>query len=122
MLKIAEYLVFDPLNRLLSGVIIALIIICAGLYINRAFQRKNRDERILLIGFACLILGWGIGSLFGYFLPYELEGFYHNHNYYYNTDNVGVYSTVYIIYLIASMLSIAIGYTVFTLAVADPCP
>jgi hypothetical protein len=115
-----DYIIFDPLNRLLSGVIFALLIMCATLYLYQAFIRENKDEKIILYGFTALVLSWGISSVIGYFMVYELTGYYVDHVYYYdwsqNNPNIEA-NFLYSTYLLISMAILSAGLTLFTLSI-----
>ena len=74
-------ILFSPLERLLRGISITIIIICSIVYILRGREKSKSNEKILLDGFGIFILSVAISNLLLFFLDYFMPGSYLNHNY-----------------------------------------
>jgi len=78
----ANSLILDPVDRFLWSIVIATLFICAGLYFYRAYGQKNRNEKIIMCGFASIFIGLAIGRIFFYICDFQIKGTYINHAYY----------------------------------------
>ena len=52
--------IWNPTERLLWGVGITLLLLCAAFYLYRGLKREDRNERLILIGFAMFILAFAL--------------------------------------------------------------
>ena len=69
-------MIFDPLERFLSSMAIFLLFVCSILYLFRGFKKKDKNEKILMVGFGVFWLNIALIRLFFYIMDYFLEGIY----------------------------------------------
>ena len=57
-------IIWDPIERFLWGIVFAVLLMCAALYILRGREKVNFNERIIMYGFAFYFIGLAFGRLF----------------------------------------------------------
>ena len=67
-------MIWDPLERLLWGVEITISFCVALVFINRARQRTNHDEKNLLYGSSSIFLGIVLDRTFRYISDFFIKG------------------------------------------------
>lgn len=79
-------MMFGPLDRLLWGVTITVLVYCAIHYARQGWQRETREEKVLLYGFAIYFLCFAFVRFFFYLSSYYQIGTYIDHVFYSDTD------------------------------------
>jgi hypothetical protein len=106
--------VWDPFIIFLEGVLITLLLIGAGLFIFRAHQRKDFNEKLLLYGFAILFYGAVYSRFFSILAVLQVSGVYINHTFYADTNNINPdYYTYIAIGFIGNMIAWALFVFIF---------
>ena len=106
-------MIWDPVERLLWGFAIILLILCSIHYIRKGRQRESYNERIIMYGFASVFMGYAIERLFLCIGEIFIPGTYRNFAFY------GDYSNVTLTFEVLTLLgyiSLGIGYALFFLA------
>jgi len=86
--KMAEVMIWDPLERFLGGIAITLAGLSAILYIYRSREHKDRSERLLVLGYGILCIGATVLLTFYYFLQFFLSGSFTHYNFYIDNSNI----------------------------------
>ncbi|MFX1390613.1 MAG: hypothetical protein ACFE9Z_11155 [Promethearchaeota archaeon] len=60
-------MVWDPIERLLWGIALSFAFYCGIYYINKGRKREIFNEKIILFGFASILIGFGFTLLFTFF-------------------------------------------------------
>ncbi len=71
-------MIWDPIDRLLMGILIVFFFICGLLYAYRGRQKENVKEKLPLFGFSCFYICWGIGRIFLYLSDMQINGSFQN--------------------------------------------
>ena len=74
----ADVIIWDPIERLLVGILIVFFFICGLLYTYRGRQKENIKEKLPLIGFSCFYICFGIGRIFLYLSDLQINGIFQN--------------------------------------------
>ncbi len=69
-------MVFDPIERFFSSMAIFMISICSILYFSKGLKKKDKNEKILLVGFGIFWLTIAITRFFFFIIDYILVGTY----------------------------------------------
>ncbi|MFX0021189.1 MAG: hypothetical protein ACFE9S_02615 [Candidatus Hermodarchaeota archaeon] len=69
-------MVFDPIERFFSSIAIFILTICSILYFSKGLKQKDRNEKILLVGFGVFWLNLAITRIFFFIIDYLLVGTY----------------------------------------------
>ena len=80
-------MIWDPIERLLWGVVISLLIITTYIYIQNGRERENKQERALMYGFSCLVLSCAIDRLLRYLSEFLIKGEFRNFTFYGNYND-----------------------------------
>lgn len=107
-----EILIFDPIERLLNAMVIFCWILGSFPYFYQACNRKEKADKLLLLGFASVIMSNGISAIFTYFRVLYIIGTYSGHSYIGDPANV---TTMYEILRLGQYLSSYAGYLVLFL-------
>ena len=73
-----DVMIWDPIERLLVGILIVFFFICGLLYAYRGRQKENIKEKLPLIGFSCFYICFGIGRIFLYLSDFQINGSFQN--------------------------------------------
>lgn len=111
-MAIAEVMIWNPIERILWGVIITILVISAAIYFFRGKGKESFNEKIIMYGFASLLFCFAMDRTFAYiaefYIPGEFDGFTFNGNY----DLVG---TEYELLIRAVAIINTIGFMLFYL-------
>lgn len=77
-----EILLFTPLDRLLWGVAITVLIVCGIYYLVQAKKKETREERIITYGFSMYFLCYAVVRIFFFLSEFFNIGRYVGHFYY----------------------------------------
>ncbi|MFX1379628.1 MAG: hypothetical protein ACFFA4_11115 [Promethearchaeota archaeon] len=69
-------MVFDPIERFFSSMAIFVLSVCSILYFSKGLKEKDRNEKILLIGFGGFWLNIAVTRIFFFIIDYFLIGTY----------------------------------------------
>ncbi|TFF90159.1 MAG: hypothetical protein EU548_04415 [Promethearchaeota archaeon] len=106
-------IIFSPTNRFLWSIATVILLICGINYIIRGLKREEKNERLMMHGFAGLWMGFALTRFFFYFSDYFIIGEYSGH------DFVGDFiNTTYIYEMLHQFgyLCSFIGFLLFFLA------
>lgn len=95
-----------PIERILSGFMLALLIITGLQYLKRSRKREDSKERLILLGFAYYFMALVISMTIHIFSEYAVPGTYINHIYY---GDYSKSSSSYYILVMISRYVYAIG-------------
>ncbi|MHA1915852.1 MAG: hypothetical protein ACW986_00005, partial [Promethearchaeota archaeon] len=73
-----DVIIWDPIERLLTGILIVFFFICGLLYAYRGRQKENIKEKLPLIGFSCFYIFFGISRIFLYLSDLQINGIFQN--------------------------------------------
>ena len=104
-----ETLIWDPIERFLWGIAIAVFFMCAVLYFYRGKQNENFNEKIILYGFGCIFFGLALGRIFFCLSDLQIQGSY-DHGFY---GNFKKYNETHIIYVKLAFSFGLIGISIF---------
>ena len=75
-------MIWDPTERLLTGIGISLLFVCGIIYIYRGKKRDVLTEKIMMVGFGSYFIGLTFQRLFGGYLGhFFVSGAYENYRY-----------------------------------------
>ncbi len=104
---------WDPLERFLFGIAITLIFITGVLYFIKGLRNEDKNSKILLCGFACILFGISIDISSSYLRDFLIPGEFIGYTYYGDYDFLD--PTIKTIIRIGCA-SFTIGYALFFLA------
>ena len=84
----AEAMIWDPIERLLWGIAISLLILCGIIYFRKWRQNENFKDKILFYGFTFLFICLAISSFFEYLSDFFIIGRFKNFAFYGDYDKV----------------------------------
>ena len=109
----AIVMIWDPVERILWGLGIAIALICGVYFIYKGRKREIFNERMIMFGLASLPLSFAISLLFTFLQVFNVQGTFVDNIFYGDYDN---YITPYEHLGRASYISIGIGGIFFILA------
>jgi len=109
-----ETLIFDGINRFFWTLAIFTLYLCAFYYLSHGLKKEKRDDKLIIIGFFCIFLGFAFARLFYFIAEYQLKGTYRGHVFYSDYSNIYEYYTFFgIIAPISSILGITVFLFIF---------
>ncbi|MFX1477759.1 MAG: hypothetical protein ACFFCI_06480 [Promethearchaeota archaeon] len=69
-------MVFDPIERFLSSMAIFMLSLCSIFYLSKGLKKKDKNEKVLLVGFGVFWLTIAVTQLFFFIVDYVLVGTY----------------------------------------------
>lgn len=112
----AEVMIWNPIELVLWGIVLALGIVTAVLYYNRGKIRENKWEKTFLFGFAFLYFCVTISHVFYILSYFQIQGTYDNFTFYGNYSQV---TPLYDLLLRLVWISSAIGILSFMFILKD---
>jgi len=111
MLYEENVMIWNPLERILTGRALTIAVMCGIYFIHIARKREIFNERIIMLGLASLPLGFAFSLFFTYIQVLQLPGVFLNNVYY------GIYddNIVYAFFGKLSYISFGIGGMFFVL-------
>ena len=70
--------IWNPTDRLLWGIGITLLILCGSFYVYRGLKREDRNERLILIGFAMFIYAFTFHRICFFIADFQQPGVFEN--------------------------------------------
>ena len=104
----ADILIFDQLNRNLWTFTLTLFLVCALIFLNRAYKSEKNEERYFFFGFFLIFLGLTLLRFFFFLSDYLATGYYIGDAYYGFYD---VSNQIYLNLVSAGYLSFFISIT-----------
>ena len=100
----ANVMIWDPYERFIWGIAIALTLICGAYFIHIGRKRKTFKEKMILFGLASLPLGFAASFIIIFIQVIQIQGIFNN------TDNIfyGDLNNFTSIYIILEIVSNAI--------------
>ncbi len=105
--------IWDPSERLLWGMALAIAIICGIYFIYKARNREVLNEKIIMYGLSSLPLGFALSLIFTYFQVFQVQGDFNNGTFFGDYENVG---SLYEVLGRLSYISLGIGGLFYVLA------
>ncbi len=105
-------IIWDPIERFLWGIVFAVLLMCAALYILRGREKVNFNERIIMYGFAFYFIGLAFGRLFYTIGDLFITGTYINSAFFGDYRNA---SSSFELFTRLNYISRAIGVALFLL-------
>jgi len=109
----AIVMIWDPIERLLWGIGIAIALMCGVYFIYKGRKREIFNERIIMFGLASLPLSFAFSLLFTFLQVFNVQGTFINNIFYGDYDD---YIPPYELLGRLSYISIGIGGIFFILA------
>ncbi len=109
----ALVMIWDPLERLLWGIAIAIAIISGIVYVNKGRKREVFNEKMIMYGFASFLISYALVRVFTFLQDYEIQGILINNVFYGDLEN---YTPSYEVYGKVIYIVIAMGYILFMLS------
>jgi len=81
-------MIWDPLERLLWGIAITLLIFCGIFYFRKGRQNENVKDKILFYGFTFFFICLAISRFFEYLSDFFIIGSFKNFTFYGDYDNI----------------------------------
>ena len=106
-------MIWDPIERLLWGIGIAIALMCGVYFIYKGRKREIFNERMIMFGLASLPLSFAFSLLFTYLQVFNVQGTFVDNIFYGDYDN---YIKPYELLGRLSYISIGIGGVLFILA------
>jgi len=105
--------IWDPSERFLWGIAIAIALMCGIFFIYKAKKRDVFNEKIIMFGLASLPLGFALSLTFTYFQVFQVQGTLINNIFYGDYVNI---NPLYELLGRLSYISLGIGGLFFVLA------
>lgn len=105
--------IWDPSERLLWGMGLALAIMCGIYFIYKARKREVFNERFIMYGLSSLPLGFAISLIFTYFQVFQVQGSFIDNTFWGDYSNTGIY---YEVLARLSYIGLGIGGLFYVLA------
>jgi hypothetical protein len=105
--------VFDAIEILLGGAVIAVIFMVGVLYFYRGKQKDLFNEKIIMFGFACLFFGLAFMWIFIHLANFQHRGTYISHTFYADLDHP---TSNYEFFRKGIYISFGLGVAMFLLA------
>ena len=83
-----EVMIWDPIDRLLWGIAISLLVICSILYFRKAKQKEIIKDKILFYGFSFFFICLAISRFFEYLSDFFISGTFRYFTFYGDYDKV----------------------------------
>lgn len=102
-------MIWDPLERCVWGIAISFLFICGLMYLKKSKTRCNANERLLLLGFACMFFGNTITAICYFFRDLFVPGHFIGTTFYGDIDALtplyqffekGAYISLYVEFII----------------------
>lgn len=109
-----DVIIWTPIERMLSGILFFLMLIAAMIYLYRARQYENKEQKIVLYGFSFFIFFLLISNIFIFWNDLNIPGEFRN-NAFYGDSLSSNETTVVLVYF--GLIFQALSFTVLTLAI-----
>ena len=109
----AYVMIWDPYERLLWGIAISIAFMCGIYYIIKGRKREIFNERIILFGFAGLIICFAFVQIFAYLQELQIKGTYVNGTFYGDFNN---YTPIFEVYNRCMEISFTLGFIILFLS------
>ncbi|MFX1337483.1 MAG: hypothetical protein ACFFDK_02610 [Promethearchaeota archaeon] len=106
-------MIWDPIERLLWGIAIALLLFGGIIYIVKGRKRENSQERLIMYGFASFLIGYAFDRIFRYLSEFFISGTFKDFTFY------GDYSNPPVIFEIlrrCAYISLLLGFSIFLMS------
>ncbi|MEE9377743.1 MAG: hypothetical protein V3V33_06870 [Candidatus Lokiarchaeia archaeon] len=110
-------ILWDPYERFLKGVAIAILFLCGVYYLNRGRKRDIFNEKVIMYGLSSLLFGYALGQMWMYFAQHNYPGTFENNTFYALFDiTTFKYAPMLGIFTILSTICLGVGVVLFMLA------
>ena len=106
-------MIWDPLERLLWGIAISIAIMGGLLYLNMARKKEYFNQKVILYGFAGVLIGFALTRIFTFLCDFQIKGIFTDNTFYGNYDN---YTPLYEIFDWLGSILYTIGFIIFIFA------
>jgi hypothetical protein len=105
-----EIMIFNSMERFLWVLVIAIFISCGIYYLYKGYKKENSNEKIILFGYAGILISLAITRIFFFFSDFQVQGTYINGNFY---GDYNIVNPFYDILIKAGYISAITGFSFF---------